>query len=131
MLFPVTTIGFKKHLKTISFVFFLLSVCGSFFGLKANAGYYYFPENGIVKACADGQTTAAAMFPGRGYFLLNTNGNPGNAFPQDVMSGGWSPLLGGSSLCWQRGLSRSSSQGLINSWNNYCVAQSRNYCRYQ
>lgn len=97
---------------------------------QALAGVYYFPEDGFVRACADGDTTAAALFPGRGYFLLNTNGNPENAFPSFVMSGGWSPVLGGSSLCWRRYLSPGSAKGLINSWNNNCVYKESYFCRY-
>lgn len=107
------------------FVAFCVSLCG-----QAEAGYYYFPENRVVKACADGDTTAAAIFPGRGYFLLNINGNIENAYPMDVMNGGWSPVLGGTSLCWQRNLSWGSAQELIQNWNEYCVFKASHYCRY-
>ena len=104
---------------------------GALASASASAGYYFYPESGIVKACADGETTSAAIFPGRGYFLLRQNGNLNNAYPQGVMNGGWAPLLGGANLCWQRGLSTRSSQNLINSWNNYCVNQHRHFCRFQ
>ncbi len=107
-----------------------LSLGVAFFTEEARAGYYIFPESGVMRACADGRTTAAAVFPGKGYFLLDWNGRMTNAYPTDVTQGGWSPVLGGGSMCWERNISYGSAQGLINSWNRYCIARRSNYCGY-
>ena len=96
-----------------------------------DAGYYRYPLEGFHKACADGSTTDVAIFSGYGMMYLSNSGNPMNAFPLETMSGAWTPILGGSSLCWSRPMSQSTRHSLVKSWQTYCVNQPRSYCVYE
>ena len=97
----------------------------------AEAGHYRYPLEGFHKACADGSTIDVAVFSGYGMMYLSNSGNPMNAFPLETMSGAWTPILGGSSLCWSRPMSQGTRQSLVKSWQTYCVNQSRSYCVYE
>lgn len=99
--------------------------------MPASAGYYRFPLEGFHKACADGSSVDIAIFSGYGAMYLSGSGNPMNAFPLETMSGGWSPVLGGSSLCWTRPMSQESQYSFVRSWQTYCVRQSKSYCVYE
>jgi hypothetical protein len=93
------------------------------------AGVYQYPTQGYRKACADGSTSHIAIYPGAGYMYLADSGSYEFAYPLFATS--WSPVLGGSSLCWSRGMSQSSQNQLIKSWINYCVNQEKSYCVYE
>jgi len=96
---------------------------------SAYAGYYRYPLQGYHKACADGSTADVAIFPGVGYMLLSGNGNMMNAYPMNIA--GWSPSLGGSSLCWTRPMTAESQESMSRSFYVYCVQQRRSYCGYE
>jgi hypothetical protein len=91
-------------------------------------GMYEYPLQGYRMACADGKTTHIAIYPGYGYMYLADSGSFSHAFPSVA---GWSPALGGSSLCWRRGMTKGSQNSLINSWKNNCANQSKSYCVYE
>lgn len=75
---------------------------------SANAGFYRYPLQGYHKACADGSTVDIAISPGVGYMHLSRSGNMMNAYPLNTL--GWTPSLGGSSLCWTRSMSAESRE---------------------
>ncbi len=95
----------------------------------ALAGYYDFPLSGYHLACSDGETTAAAVFPGIGSMLYQINGSFANSFP--VIDRSWSPVIGGTSLCWSRPMSGQTQRKLIANFYRYCVQLRRYYCRYE
>jgi hypothetical protein len=95
----------------------------------ASAGYYRFPLKGFHLACSDGKTTDAAVFPGVGMMLLRNNGSLMNEFPLVGME--WSPVFGGSSLCWSRPMSAQTQRDLTESFYRYCVQRRSAYCRYE
>jgi hypothetical protein len=95
---------------------------------SANAGFYRYPLQGYHKACADGSTVDIAVFPGVGYMHLSGSGNMMNAYPLNTL--GWTPSLGGSSLCWTRQMSAESQESMSRSFYIYCVQQRRSYCIY-
>ena len=94
-----------------------------------HAGYYRYPLQGYHKACADGKTSDVAIFPGVGYMLLSGNGNMMNAYPANTL--GWTPSLGGSSLCWTRPMSADSQESMSRSFYIYCVQKRSSYCGYE
>jgi hypothetical protein len=97
--------------------------------LAANAGHYHYPLQGYHTACIDGKTSDIAIFPGVGYMLLSGHGNIMNAYPQNIL--GWTPSLGGSSLCWSRPMSAETQESMSRSFYVYCIQQSRGYCGYE
>lgn len=94
-----------------------------------HAGVYEYPMQGYRKACADGSTVRISIYPGYGYMYLADSGSFEYAYP--LFATGWSPVLGGSSLCWSRGMTQGSQNQLIQSWVNYCVNQRNSYCVYE
>lgn len=91
-------------------------------------GMYEYPLQGYRKACADGSTKHVAIYPGSGYMYLADSGSYEYAYPLFATS--WSPVLGGSSLCWSIRMTHGSRNQLIQSWINYCVNQRKDYCVY-
>jgi hypothetical protein len=94
-----------------------------------HAGVYEYPMQGYRKACADGSTVRIAIYPGYGYMYLADSGSFEYAYP--LFATGWSPVLGGSSLCWSRGMTQGSQNQLIRSWINNCENQKKSYCVYE
>jgi hypothetical protein len=95
---------------------------------SAYAGFYRYPLQGYQKACADGSTVDIAIFPGVGYMHLSSSGNMMNAYPLNTL--GWTPSLGGSSLCWTRQMSAESQESMSRSFYIYCLQQRRSYCSF-
>ena len=93
------------------------------------AGVYEYPMQGYRKACADGSTVHIAIYPGYGSMYLADSGSFEYAYP--LFATGWSPVLGGSSLCWSRGMTQGSQNQLIQSWINNCENQKKSYCVYE
>lgn len=111
-----------------AWTFLLLTGLLLLVGSKSNAGYYRYPLEGFHKACADGSSADLAILTGYGGMYLTGNGNPMNAYPMDMFTGDWSPLLGGGSLCWTRQMSAGTQKSLINSYQKYCIDSQNHYC---